>query len=46
MNENIDRERPSWDTYFSHIAEVTSTRSPCHRLQVGCVLVKDHRIVS
>ena len=28
------------------IAKVTRTRSPCKRLQVGCVLVKDNRIVS
>jgi len=39
-------ERPSWDEYFLHIAQVTRTRSPCERLQVGCVLVRDHRIVS
>jgi len=28
------------------IVQVTSERSPCHRLQVGCLLVKDNRIVS
>jgi dCMP deaminase len=38
--------RPSWDEYFTQIAQVTATRSPCERLQVGCVLVKDNRIVS
>ena len=38
--------RPSWDEYFKEIVQVTSKRSPCHRLQVGCLLVKDNRIVS
>jgi dCMP deaminase len=40
------RQRPSWDEYFKEIALVTAKRSPCERLQVGCVLVKDNRIVS
>lgn len=39
-------ERPNWDTYFKKIALVTKERSPCERLQVGCVLVKDNHIVS
>lgn len=38
--------RPSWDEYFREIVCVTSKRSPCHRLQVGCLLVKDNRIIS
>ncbi len=38
--------RPSWDEYFKEIVQVTATRSPCERLHVGCVLVKDNRIVS
>jgi dCMP deaminase len=39
-------ERISWDEYFSKIVITTSERSPCERLQVGCLLVKDNRIVS
>ena len=39
-------ERISWDEYFSKIVIATSERSPCERLQVGCLLVKDNRIVS
>lgn len=39
-------DRPSWDEYFKEIVQVTSKRSPCNRLQVGCLLVKDNRIVS
>jgi dCMP deaminase len=38
--------RPSWDEYFKQILLVTKTRSPCERLQVGCLLVKDNRIIS
>ena len=43
MNE---LNRPSWDEYFKEIVQVTATRSPCKRLQVGCLLVKDNRIIS
>ena len=39
-------ERPDWDSYFTEIVEVTARRSPCSRLKVGCLLVKDNRIVS
>lgn len=42
----MEKERPTWDEYFTKIVQVTSERSPCHRLQVGCLLVKDNRIVS
>ena len=35
-----------WDTYFMSIALLASTRSLCHRLRVGCVIVKDNRVVS
>lgn len=38
--------RPTWDEYFKEIVQVTATRSPCDRLHVGCLLVKDNRIVS
>ena len=37
---------PSWTNYFKQIATVTATRSPCKRLQVGCVLVKENRIIA
>ena len=38
--------RPTWDEYFKEIVMVTSKRSPCERLQVGCLLVNDNRIIS
>jgi dCMP deaminase len=42
----MDIGRPSWQEYFKQIVGVTATRSPCTRLQVGCILVKDNRIIS
>jgi dCMP deaminase len=42
----MGNQRPSWDEYFKEIVQVTAKRSPCERLQVGCLLVKDNRIVS
>ncbi len=38
--------RPTWDEYFKKIVLATRERSACERLQVGCLLVKDNRIVS
>ncbi len=35
-----------WDDYFISTALLISCRSPCHRLHVGCVLVKNNRIIS
>lgn len=40
------RQRPSWDEYFKEIVLVTTKRSSCSRLQVGCLIVKDNRIIS
>lgn len=39
-------ERPTWNDYFKEIVQVTSKRSACHRLQVGCILVKNNRIIA
>ena len=38
--------RPSWNQYFMSVAYLISARSSCSRLHVGCVIVKDDRIVS
>ncbi len=40
------RSRLTFDEMFKNILLATAHRSPCHRLQVGCVLVKDKRIIS
>ena len=43
---SIDNNRPTWVEYFKEIVQVTAKRSPCERLHVGCILIKDNRIVS
>lgn len=43
MNVNI---RPSWENYFKEIVNLTAKRSSCDRLHVGCLFVKDNRIIA
>jgi len=38
--------RPSWNEYFMEVCNLISKRSSCGRLHVGCVLVKDNRIIA
>ena len=38
--------RLNWDEYFMSIAILASQRSPCKRLQVGSVIVKNNRLIS
>ena len=40
------KKRLSWDEYFISSALLIASRSSCHRLHVGCLLVKDNRIIS
>ena len=35
-----------WHDYFMSIAFLASMRSPCTRLRVGSVIVRDHRIIA
>jgi dCMP deaminase len=42
----MEFHRPSWDKYFITIAQLTSERSNCIKRRVGCILVKDYRILS
>jgi dCMP deaminase len=37
---------PSWTEYYKKLVEITATRSACKKLHVGCILVKDNRIIS
>jgi dCMP deaminase len=39
-------DRLDWNSYFMSIAQLSASRSPCHRLHVGCVIVKNNRIIS
>ena len=42
----MKRQRPSWEEYFKDLVNLTASRSSCERLQVGCIFVKDNRIVA
>ena len=37
--------RPNWDEYFMSLAILTSSRSSCRRLNVGCVIVSDDKTI-
>ncbi len=39
-------DRITWQDYFMKAATLASIRSPCERLKVGCVLVKNNRLIS
>lgn len=41
-----NKERLNWDEYFMSIALLASQRSPCQRLHVGSVIIKNNRIIS
>lgn len=43
---NADRLRPSWDHYFMSLASLAAQRSNCMKRRVGCVVVRDRRVVS
>ena len=38
--------RPDWDEYFMEIAHVVGKRTTCLRRSIGCVIVKDKRILA
>jgi dCMP deaminase len=38
--------RLNWDEYFMSIALLASQRSPCKRLKVGSVIIKNNRLIS
>ncbi|KAI4201686.1 MAG: hypothetical protein LQ348_001619, partial [Seirophora lacunosa] len=43
---NEQRLRPSWDQYFMQLASLAAQRSNCMKRRVGCVLVRDKRVIS
>lgn len=43
---NPTRVRPSWDAYFMRLAELAALRSNCMKRRVGCVIVRNHRVVA
>jgi dCMP deaminase len=44
--KNNLKTRLDWDEYFMSIAFLASCRSPCSRLNVGSVIVKNNRLIS
>ena len=48
LSNNIieKKERINWDQYFMSLAILSSVRSSCYKLKVGCVIVKDKHIIS
>ena len=42
----MEFHRPTWDNYFINIAKLTSERSNCIKRSVGCIIVKEKRILS
>jgi dCMP deaminase len=43
---NSNQTRLEWDEYFMSIAMLASQRSPCNRLNVGSVIIKNNRLIS
>lgn len=39
-------ERKSWDDYFMDQVQLVKDRATCDRLHVGCILVKDNRLIA
>jgi deoxycytidylate deaminase len=46
LQKNRKAERPSWDQYFMHVAEVVKSRSTCLSPAKGAVLVLGRQIIS
>ncbi|SCV05257.1 LANO_0H03510g1_1 [Lachancea nothofagi CBS 11611] len=38
--------RPDWDTYFMKLATLAASRSNCMKRRVGCVIVRDCRVIA
>jgi len=43
---NESRLRPTWDQYFMELADLAAQRSNCMKRLVGCVLVREKRVIS
>tara|TARA_B100000482_G_C12527043_1_gene266866 strand:- start:354 stop:767 length:414 start_codon:yes stop_codon:yes gene_type:complete len=42
----MKRQRPTWEEYFKNLVILTSSRSSCERLYVGCLFIRDNRIIA
>lgn len=43
---NPERLRPGWDAYFMQLASLAARRSNCMKRRVGCVLVREKRVMA
>ena len=43
---DVERLRPNWDQYFMQLASLAALRSNCMKRRVGCVLVRERRVIS
>ena len=43
---NEQRLRPNWDQYFMQLASLAALRSNCMKRRVGCVLIREKRVIS
>lgn len=43
---STDRLRPPWDAYFLSLCTLAAARSNCMKRRVGCVLVRDKRVLA
>ena len=41
-----ERLRPGWDQYFMQLASLAAQRSNCMKRRVGCVVVREKRVLS
>lgn len=46
MVKNMSSERLSREEYFMKLAEIASLRGTCSKLKVGCILVKENRVIA
>ena len=42
----ITNIRPTWEEYFKELVNLTAKRSSCNRLHVGCLFIKENRIIA
>lgn len=44
--QNTTPLRPDWDSYFMKLATLAASRSNCMKRRVGCVIVRDRRVIA
>jgi dCMP deaminase len=43
---DVERLRPGWDAYFMQLAALAAKRSNCMKRRVGCVLIREKRVIA